>query len=241
MTTAKIRYFIIRGTLASALPLFMLTTTHGQTELSAKREMPELKEIGEQLFELGKIRIDQKDRTLSLPGKALLTSPLEFLACTVNGQKCYESALELETSAVAFNLALLMIGLDDANGVPSEIPFDPKPPRGDPVEVWVEWDERGGHRRIRGEELLYDVVTKKTLPNVPWVYTGSFMIENGVYLPELAGVLIGFAHTPEAIIDHPSKEAATAYGNIQPNPNLGLQPDMEVLVTVKALKKDETE
>ena len=39
---------------------------------------------------------------------------LEFVANTINGAKAYESALTLQTDAISFNAALLLIGLDPA-------------------------------------------------------------------------------------------------------------------------------
>jgi len=60
---------------------------------------------------------------------------LEFIASTKGGFKGYESALELDTNAISFNLALILIGLDREHAVHPRRHFDPIPPKGDPVEI----------------------------------------------------------------------------------------------------------
>ena len=48
---------------------------------------------------------------------------------------------------------LLLIGLDPAGAVLARYQFDPEPPQGHPVELFVEWGEGGRRRRV--PELAY--------------------------------------------------------------------------------------
>jgi hypothetical protein len=193
-----------------------------------------IRRLGDGLLELGPIRIDATNREIRVPGKVNDVTILEFVANTLGGFKAYESALTLNTDAVTFNTALLLIGLDKKQARVPLRHFDPEPPKGDPVEIWVEWERGAEHRRMRIEQLLFDKRTKQTLSEGPWVYTGSTFLADR-YLAELDGVLIGFVHSPSPIIENPRDGAVNAYGHVILNPNIGLPPGTAVTLVVKAL------
>ncbi len=192
--------------------------------------------LGDNLFRVGNVRVDLKKREISVPGKVNEAQVLEFIATTQGGFKSYESAMELETNAVNFNTALILIGLDKAHAVVPRQHFDPIPPAGDPVEIWVEWDAADGPRRVRAEQLVYNAETKQTLAEGPWVYTGStFMAGTNAYMAEMDGTLIGFVHTPSPIIENPAPLSSGPFGANRLNPNLQLAPGTRVVLTVRAL------
>lgn len=192
--------------------------------------------LGENLYRVGKIRVDTAKREAVMPGTINDVSILEFVANTKGGFKAYESAITIDTDALTFNLAMILMGLDRTHAVPSTKHFDPDPPKGDPVEIWIEWMSPKGPRKIRAEELVYDKKTTKTLPIGPWVYTGSVFDEVGHYLAESDGVLIGFVHTPAPVIENPSLSGLGLYGSFSINPEFALSKDQAVTVTVRAIK-----
>lgn len=196
-----------------------------------------VEKLGDNLFRIGAIRVDTARKEVSVPGVVNDVSVLEFVANTKGGFKAYESALELDTNAINFNLAMILIGLDKEHASVSKFHFDPNAPQGDPVEIWVEWTDGGKPRRIRAEQLVYNDVSKQTLTEGPWIYTGSMFIENTGYLADLDGVLIGFVHTPAPIIESPRPLAEGGYGASRFNPNLGLKPGTRVTVVVRALER----
>lgn len=199
-----------------------------------------VEKLGPNLFRVGAMQVDTARREVTVRGFVNdSVEALEFAANAKNGAKAYESALTLETDAISFNAALLMIGLDPARGRPAKRQFDPTPPQGDPVEISIE-SLRPGSKRYRLEELLFDQRTKAAVPAGPWVYTGSTLVEtiNGrQYLAELDGVLIGLMHGPQAIIDNPRNDAVDGFGSIVLNPHLGLPAGSLVTLTVKALNR----
>lgn len=228
-----------RCVLTVALVLLVPTAAFPQpdqlrTEPPRKPAAPVVEKLGKDLLRVGTIRVDTAKREISVGGTANDVTVLEFVANTRNGMKAYESALTLDTDAITFNTALVLIGLDRANAVPAERPFDPKTPKGDPVEVWVEWKDGDRTRRERAEKLMYDTEKQVTLPEGPWVYVGSVFVEDG-YLAEIEGVLIGFVHSPSAVIDNPTPFGVVQYGRIQFNPTLGLKGGTPVTVTVRAI------
>ena len=184
------------------------------------------------------LRVDTAKREVSAPGIINDVMTLEFAANTRGGLKAYESAVTVQSDAITFNAALLLIGLDPSRGRPSKFQFDPGTPEGDPVSVELVF----GNRRVPIEELLLDQRTGDTLRAGPWVYTGSTFFDNGqgqgkMFLAEVDGVLVGMMHGPAALIENPRSDAVKGYGAFVINPKLGLAPGSAVTLVVTALKK----
>lgn len=199
---------------------------------------PAVERLGPNLYRIGRMQVDTAKREVTVPGRLNPVTTLEFVACTRGGMKAYESALTLETDGVTFNTALLLIGLDKAHARVPERHFDPVPPAGDPVEIWIEWSGRdampGG--RVPAEQLLFNQRTKQTVAVTSWVYTGSTTMPTGAYLADRDGVLIGFVHSPAPVIESVGGPGVGNYGDIVLNPNLRLAPLAPVTLTIRALK-----
>ena len=185
--------------------------------------------------------MDTGRREVVAPGLLNDVSVVEFVAGTREGIKAYETLLTLDTDAISYNAALLLIGLDAVKPRPAERQFDPVAPAGHPVEITLSWMEGGTERRIAIEELLYDERHKKTLPAGPWVYTGSTFVGTGKerrFLAELEGVLIGLMRAPQALIDNPRNDVLGGFGSIILNPKLPFPESTTLSLRVKALDRD---
>jgi hypothetical protein len=197
-----------------------------------------IKKLGPNQYAIGSIRIDTAKRELMVPGKVNPVQLLEFVACTRDGMKAYESAITVDAYAINFNAALLLIGLDASHGRVPTRHFDPSIPQGDPVEIWVEGQANGKSFRIPAEQLMFDQVKKTAVSGSSWVYTGSTFIPSDTtprFMAEEDGVLIGFVHSPAPLIEQVVGSGVARYGAIVLNPNLGFTPDMPITLTVKAL------
>ena len=202
-----------------------------------------VEKLGPTTYRIGKMRVDTAKREVVVPGTVNPVTVLEFVANTPQGIKAYESAFTLESSAISFNAAMLLIGLDPSRAKPSMIQFDPTPPEGDPVEIEVELQIDGSSRRLPIHEFLYDERTKSTIAGGPWVYTGSTFVDYGDpsgrrYLAESDGILIGMMHGPQAIIDNPRADAVGGYGSIVLNPKLKIAENAPIAITIRALGSD---
>lgn len=186
---------------------------------------------------VGGVTVNLKTRELSVPGVINAVPVLEFLVNTKGGYKAYESAIEAEANAIDFNLGLILIGLDREHATNRpRFHFDPLPPGGDRVELWVAWNTPSGEKRVRAEELVWDETSKTTMPPGTWVYTGSRFVERSTaFLADVDGVLVGFVHTPAPLIER--TEPVLAYGSVMVNPNLGLAPGSPVTFIVRAVDK----
>lgn len=182
--------------------------------------------------------MDTAAREVSVAAKLNPVSVLEFVVNTRQGMKAYESALTADTDAITFNAALLMLGLERAHAVQPSRNQDPQQARGDAVEIWVE-TASPSVQRFRAERLMFDKVTNQTIPERPWVYTGSAFLQSAggrtVFMAEADGVLIGFMHNMATLIEHSDGAGLGRYGSIVLNPNLGLNPDAPLRLVVKAL------
>lgn len=220
---------------AAMAVLCMAVLASGQTATKP----PAIKKLGPSTYAIGGLRVDTAAREVVAVGTINDVAVLEFVANTKNGFKAYESAITIDTDAVSYNAALLLIGLDPARARVPTRHFDPEPPKGDPVDIFVDFTVDGAMRRVRVEELLFDQRTKSTMPAGPWVYTGSAFIDDGngkqQFMSELDGVLIGFVHSPAPLIENPRLGAVDGYGAVVLNRNLGLSPGTAVTVTVRAV------
>lgn len=190
--------------------------------------------LGPSLFRVGNIRVDTAKREISVTGHMNAdVRVLEFAANARAGLKAYETAMTLDTDAINFNLALVLIGLDRKNARPAQRHFDPATVEGDPVAVTVEYNTPNGTERGPIELLLVDKESGAPVQKGEWVYTGSVLFPDGRYAAEVDGVLIGFAHTPSSIIESVKGIAVGRYGTIAPNPKI--PPTTPITVRVSAL------
>ena len=199
-------------------------------------QTPAVQKISDGVYRIGQLRVDTNKRELTAPATVNDVLTVEFLANTRNGLKAYESAITVESDAITFNAALILLGLDPGNGRPSKFQFDAGTPEGDPVEIHIEFKGK----RMRAEQLLFDQRTKKTLPIGPWVYTASTFYDTGhgkAFLAEQDGVLIGLMHGPAALIDNPRNDAVDGFGYFLVNPTLGVPPGSAITLIITALKR----
>ena len=223
--------------LLAPIACFLCATAAWGTVLGQQPPGPSepVQKLGASLYRVGHVRVDAAARQVTAGGHINPVSTLEFVANTRGGLKAYESAVTLDTDAIDFNVALLLIGLDVTHSRAPVRHFDPTTPEGDRVTIAVEWDRGAEHVRVPAEQLLFDKVARQTVPTTAWVYTGSAILPDGRYLANVDGVIIGFVHSPAPIIEHVSGAGVNRYGEIVLNPNLGLQADMPVMLTVQAV------
>ncbi|MGE0392521.1 MAG: YdjY domain-containing protein [Vicinamibacterales bacterium] len=185
---------------------------------------------------IGTVVVDLAAKEVVVPGVVNDVPVLEFLVNTKGGYKSYESAIEIDSNAIDFNLGLILIGFDrDRATNRPRFHFDPIPPSGDQVDLWIAWNANGAERRVRAEELIWDEGAKATLPVGRWVYTGSRFLQNSrAFLADMDGVVIGFVHTPAPLIER-AEPVPGPYGAIRINPNLELKPGTAVRVIARAV------
>lgn len=212
----------------------------GAAESATAAVPPAVEDLGGGRYRVGAIEIDRNAGRFTVPGRVLEIDteamPIEFLAVSKGALKAYEATLELDTTAVAFNVACLVIGLDPAHATLPAFHFDPSVLAGDPVDLGVRWVEDGEvHEHPLGELLL----NRNGPVTHDWVYVGSSFTPNGVYLAEQYGTLIGVVHDPESILQHRTGLGLGDYGAITVNPQR--MPPAGTPVTVIVAREPDAE
>ena len=102
-----------------------------------------------------------------------LQGAVEYLLCGQAGKE-YESIIVVNSSAKEIHDAMLKLGVE--RGTPpmyDEEKDEMIGATGTGVLVFVEWESNGETKRVRGEDLLYNMQTQKSMQHVAWIFSGS--------------------------------------------------------------------
>lgn len=133
----------------------------------------------------GHLQIMEKEKKLVLKGKisealgeydSHLKGAVEYLVCGHNGKE-YESIVVVEATAKEVHDALEKLGV--AVGTPPGYDAEkdaPTPPKGTEFLFYVAWEDGDKTKKVRAEELVFNVKTQKPMQHVAWVYSGSRIV-----------------------------------------------------------------
>ena len=180
-----------------------------ESSVNALTNIP-LKMVGPDLFELGRVRMDKRQRTVSFPGSVnMAAGPQEYLLVAKWG-KTHESVLQTDVEPFQIHLAMLLI---NATGAPpvdvSRVPggggqFISNPSKdaipGDRVTIGVSWQNGDKELNHRGEDLVFNLSNKAPMNNAAWIYNGS-RIWGGRYMAQMGGSIVSLVSDPDAQIN----------------------------------------
>lgn len=193
---------------------------------------PKVEQLAGGRARIGPIMVDMNQRSFELQGQVIrLEPPLEFLAVKKRGYKGYESLLELDSNAVEFNTACILIGLDSSNAKVPGFQAEEKPLEGDRVRLQVSWEQDGKRYEVPAEQLL--TLDGKVPGPAEWIYTGSQFSDDNRYFAELDGTIIGVIHDPSSIIEHRTGLGLEHYGAVAGNPRVA--PPVGTRISLKVM------
>ncbi len=159
----------------------------------------------------GHLQIIEKEKKLVLTGKistalgeyeSELRGAVEFLICGKNGKE-YESIVVVQATAQEIHEAMNKLDVKPGNPVDQDIETEEMiPAKGPTVIIHVEWKVDDETKKVRGEDLLYNVKTKKAMKHVAWLYTGSRMIYDLDSEDEDAMIPLAFSSNDIAALSH---------------------------------------
>lgn len=177
---------------------------------------PAMREVSPGVFEIGKMRLDKNQRSVSFPGKLNMDKELvEYVLVTPDGST-HESLLVAEIQPTDLHFAMLLLGAKGA-GLTTPSP-DQAPPaqidaeylkrapklKGDNVLVTATWKTKAGKEETaRVEDWLFNAKTKAAAARGPWIYTASMFGADGGFLAQQQGVFISVINNPSALINNP--------------------------------------
>jgi len=162
---------------------------------------PLLKQIGAGVFELGQVRLDKEQKTVSFPALVnLREGNIEYLVVTTAG-KTHESLLRTDAKPYHIQVALLLLGLKGSgtNTLPEE-PAKPLP--GDRVEIELSWKADAKLQRFRAEEFVHDRKAEAVMAKGPWIYNGSRLREDG-FAAQIDGSIVSLITDADALLNNP--------------------------------------
>jgi hypothetical protein len=164
--------------------------------------------LTDDLYRLGNIDINTKEGIISIPCIVNMDSGLlEVVLCRPEG-KTHESLLVTKNTPLEFQTALLLLGLDPVN----ELPTDPKDEDplspyltletpGDSVLIFIGINENGKVIRKPLEHYIRDERTQKSLTPGSWLFRGAVTHRSGHVIVDPDVTMIATYHDPVALME----------------------------------------
>lgn len=178
------------------------------------------------------IEIDLAGRRVLVECQAIrIDAPLEFLCVAVNGPE-HEAVLRTPAKPSDIHLALLAIGLEPGEPARfSEAANQWLPPDGPPVRVSVRFNRGGEEVTIPASRLMRDIRTGQPMPERPWVFTGSRVLEDRRYAADVTGYVVSVVNFDLSPLDVP-RVASNANELLELEINPDVAPEMGAKVTM---------
>src|SRR5947207_2327860 len=150
------------------------------------------------------ITVDVKQKQIRVECEAIgCQAPLEFF-CVVAGTSEHESILRSKAKPSNIHLALLMLGLAPGEPVKySETAQKWFPPHGPPLNISCEFIKDGKTVKVPAYRMMRELHTKKTMPPITWLFTGSRQMPDGTYAADATGYIISTVNFELTLIDVP--------------------------------------
>lgn len=174
---------------------------------------PPLQQISADVFQLGSVRLDKKNKTIQFPAQLNMTNGLiEYLLVTTTG-KTHESLLKTEVEPYQIHLAMLLLGAKGATITPEEqtapaAPFHANQPGvrrpaigGDPFTVQLTW-KTDAEKAIPAEFCINNLTSKTNITSGPWHYNGSRVVK-GAFLAQGEGSIVAMVDDLDAMANNP--------------------------------------
>ena len=174
-----------------------------------------VREIAPSVFQIGSVRLDKRQRTISFPAALNMDEGLtEYLIVTASG-KTHESLLRTEAEPFHLQTAMLLLGAKGATREPlTNAPAGGQisaealrrasavPLVGESVMIAVEWIAAGKTNRCALEDFVLDVKAAAPMKRGPFVFSGSRIFQ-GVFLAQQEGSLISAITDLTALFNNP--------------------------------------
>jgi hypothetical protein len=172
---------------------------------AAPPEGTKVESLGEQRYRLGGIEFHSGTREIRIPCEVnAKEGVLEYVLVHEQGKR-HESLLVTSVSPFQLQIVLNLLRYRAGRGelFDALLPPGPPPPlqpRGEAVEVWVEWETARPHP-VNG--VILDQSTGEAMEPGPWIFNGSEVIA-GKFQAEVEGSILALYRDPLAMFNHPN-------------------------------------
>ncbi len=228
----------VRQLLLVAISALLLPSQADDLVLPPTQSPSAIVKLDDARVKIGNVLVDAEKGQVSIPGKIVANiRELEVFASAPQG-RTYEGLIVCGVEPIDVETGLRFLGLEGGSGVKYQ--GDPAVPTGDPVEIYIEWNDTktGRAKSARAEDFVLDEKKKIPMPHVQWVHVGSRW-QGKRFMAQLAGDLITLEHFPDTIIDNPLAVGAGDY-SYQPNPAIVPPVGTPVTVIIQVVQQQKT-
>jgi len=175
-----------------------------------------MREISPGVFEIGSLRLNKVQRSVSFPAKVNMDKDLVEYALVTKQGSVHESLLVADVQPTDLHFAMLLLGAKGA-GLSAPAAKDAPPAqidakflenapklKGDDVRLTATWKTKDGKERTSPvEEWLFNTKTNAVATAGPWIYTASMFSADGTFLAQQMGVFVSVVNNPSALINNP--------------------------------------
>ena len=173
---------------------------------------PAIKPLGGPRYGLNGITFNEDTRAITLPATVNMTEGLLEYALVHESGKVHESLLSTPISPYDLNVVLLLLNYqpsatffdtsDEAAG--AVLVRNPKIEAQAKLLVTLEWkDPAGKAQTARLESLLLNLDQKAPAKDGPFIYTGSMLMEDGVFMAKETGSILALYADAAALLNNP--------------------------------------
>ncbi|MEO7676829.1 MAG: YdjY domain-containing protein [Verrucomicrobiota bacterium] len=150
-----------------------------------------LKELSPGVFQIGRVRLNVKQKTVQFPASINMTNGLvEYLLVTGTG-KLHESVLKTEVDPAQIHIAMLFLGARVAtNAFGTNI-------CGEKIEIAIR-SIAENPEPVSAEELVFNDKTKLPMKPEGWIYNGSKVVD-GTFIAQRDGSIVSIITDPLAL------------------------------------------
>ena len=173
---------------------------------------PAIKPLGGPRYGLNGITFNEDTRAITLPALVNMTEGLLEYALVHEAGKVHESFLSTPVSPYDLNVVLLLLSYQPAatffdfsdKKAGAVLVKNPKIAPSSRLTVTLEWKDSAGKLQTAPlESLLLNVDKKATVTPGPFIYTGSFLVDDGIFMAKETGSILALYSDAAALINNP--------------------------------------
>jgi hypothetical protein len=214
-----------RQTVKCGLFLILFCLPCSQYGESNSTSLPEIQKAGDGLYRFGKVLIDRKAKTVSLPAVSNQVNGLIEYGVVHESGKIHESLFRTPVRPQIIHASLLLLKLKPAKGFFENL-WAEKPRKIDysshRVSITVSWELNGTVQERKIEQMALNQKNDQPMSSDSLVFTGSKFIE-GTFMAETSGSILAVYADEDSILnssDHDNNNDDVWYANKSKMPPL---------------------
>lgn len=193
--------------------------TEKTPDKSPSPQKPLVKKLTDDTYQIGLITFSKKTREITIPSQTNIIdpgTPLEYVLTHGNGEKIHESLLVTEADPTHLNLALKLLNFKESQELYRPLAADNTREEHFPVvaddirkaarfTIHLKWKSGSENKSAPVTRWLQHRVTSKPMKDTPWVYNGSYILNNR-FKAKITGNFFAIFPDEGAIASYPGSD-----------------------------------